>query len=77
MLWAGERHEYEQCHANTFRPAQPQYNKSITIDLPFPTHSAVELAQFALNALKKVFKEGYRYKKAGIIVMDLTPADAR
>ncbi|MCF2489173.1 Y-family DNA polymerase [Dyadobacter sp. CY347] len=64
-------------HTNTFRPDQPQYNKSITIDLPFPTNSALELAHFALDALNKIFKEGYGYKKAGVIVMELTPANAK
>lgn len=63
-------------HTNTFRPDQPQYNKSVTMDLPFPTNSSIELAQFAVQALGRIFKEGYGYKKAGVAVMEFTPAHA-
>jgi DNA polymerase V len=58
---------------NNFRPEQPQYNKSITIDLPFPTNSSIELAHFAVDALERIYKEGYAYKKAGVIAMEFTP----
>ena len=59
---------------NTFRPDQPQYTPAITVKLPFPTNSNIELAHFAQDALQRIYKSGYGYKKAGVIVMDLTPA---
>jgi DNA polymerase V len=43
--------------------------------LPYPTHSSIELAKFAKQALDKIYREGYAYKKAGVIVMDFTPED--
>lgn len=49
----------------------PQYSRSIHIKLPYPTHSAIELSQFATQALLKIFKPGYAYKKAGVIVHNL------
>ncbi|WP_285546396.1 Y-family DNA polymerase, partial [Dyadobacter frigoris] len=58
---------------NFFRQDQPQYSMSITINLPFPSNSSLELARFAIEALDRIFKAGYGYKKAGVIVMDLTP----
>ena len=58
---------------NMFRKELPQYGKSIVIKLPFPTNSSIELAKFAGEALSKIFREGYQYKKAGVILMDIIP----
>lgn len=60
-------------HTNGHRHDLEQYSKNILIKLPFPTNSAIELSRFAIEALGKIFKPGYHYKKAGVIVMDLTP----
>lgn len=57
---------------NYFRNDLPQYSKNIVVNLPFPTNSGIELAQYASIGLKRIFKEGYNYKKAGVIVMDIT-----
>ena len=59
-------------NTNAHRQDQDQYNKSITLKLPYPTNSTIELARFALIALDKIFKEGYGYKSAGLITMDFT-----
>jgi len=60
---------------NHFRRDLPQYCRNIVIDLPFPTNSSIELSKFATLALGKIFKAGYAYKKAGVIVMNFTPED--
>jgi len=60
-------------HTNGFRKDLPQYGRNVVVKLPFPTNSSIELAKFAEIGLKKIFKEGYQYKKAGVIVMDITP----
>lgn len=60
-------------HTNYFRKDQPQYSRNIVIKTDFPTNSTIELNQYALIGLKAIFKEGYYYKKAGVIVMGLTP----
>jgi DNA polymerase V len=62
-------------HTNIHRHDLPQYSRSITMKLPYPTHSSIELAKFAKQALDKIYREGYAYKKAGVIVMDFTPED--
>jgi DNA polymerase V len=59
-----------------YQPQAPQYAKSITLDLPFATHSGIELAEFAQIALKKIYKSGFGYKKAGVIVHELVPDKA-
>lgn len=60
-------------HTNGHRKDLPQYSRNIVIKLPFATNSTIELSGFALQALKKIFKDGYAYKKAGVIVQDFTP----
>jgi DNA polymerase V len=58
---------------NYFRKDQPQYSRNIVINTDFPTNSTIELNHYAQIGLKAIFKAGYHYKKAGVIVMGLTP----
>lgn len=62
-------------HTNGHRKDLPQYSRNIVVKLPFATNSGIELAKFAKQALKHIFREGYHYKKAGVLVMDFTPQD--
>lgn len=62
-------------HTNGFRPDQPQYSRNIVIKLPFATNSSIELVKFAVTGMEQIFRAGYAYKKAGVIVMDFTPED--
>lgn len=61
--------------SNRNRKDLPQYSQNIVMKLPFATNSSIELAKFATQALRLIFKPGYAYKKAGVIVQDLTQAD--
>ena len=61
-------------HTNSFRPDLKQYSRNIVIKLPVPTNSSMELVKFAARGLKAIFKEGFHYKKAGVIVSDIVPA---
>jgi DNA polymerase V len=63
--------------SNVHRKDLPQYYRSIVTDLPFSTNSTIELSQFAKKALKTIFREGYHYKKAGVILMHFTPEGSR
>lgn len=60
-------------HTNFFREDLPQYSKSIVVKLPFPTNSTIEIAKFACIGLKKIFRSGFTYKKAGVMVLDIVP----
>ncbi len=62
-------------HTNSYRKGQNQYKRNIVVKLPYPTNSSFDLAKFARYGLEHIFKAGYKYKKAGVIVMDLTPED--
>jgi DNA polymerase V len=59
--------------SNYHRKDLPQYSRNIVIKTGFPTNSTIELNHYAQIGLKAIFKEGYHYKKAGVIVMGLTP----
>ncbi len=61
---------------NKHRDDLKQYSPCITIKLPFPTNSSIEIAKFANLALERIFKKDYRYKKAGVIVHDFSGEDA-
>jgi len=60
-------------HTNGHRKDLPQYSRNIVVKLPYPTNSNIELSKFAVGAIRKIFKKGFHYKKAGVIVMDFTP----
>jgi len=48
------------------------YSNSKTIDLPMATNNSIEIVKVALNALNAIFKNGYRYQKAGIMLSHLS-----
>ena len=43
------------------------------VPLPTPTDDTRQLAQAALRGLRHIFKPGFRYKKAGIMLLSLEP----
>lgn len=60
-------------NTNFFREDLPQYSKSIVVKLPFATNSTIEIARYACIGLKNIFRSGFTYKKAGVIVLDIVP----
>lgn len=60
-------------HTNPFAENQPQYSNQVVVQLPVPTSDTPELIRYALRGLKSIFAEGYRFKKAGVIVSEITP----
>jgi len=48
------------------------YSNSKTIDLPMATDNSIEIVKTALTGLKDIFKNGYRYQKAGIMLSSLS-----
>jgi DNA polymerase V len=53
---------------------EPQYSNSVTIPLPVATQDTAELIGYALRGVEQIFREGYRYQKAGVILTALVPA---
>ena len=60
-------------HTNPFREQDPQYFSSKSIKLTTPTNVSFELAKAALTGLKIIYRKGYNYKKAGVIVTGIVP----
>lgn len=59
-------------HTNNFREDLPQYWKNAVIHLPVPTSDTLEIVHYALSGLRNIFIEGYQYKKAGVIITEIT-----
>ena len=60
-------------HTNGFRKDLPQYGRNIVVKTEYPTNSSIDLVKCAQAGLKSIFKKDFHYKKAGVIVMGLTP----
>lgn len=58
---------------NYFRDDLPQYCPSQTCVPPVPVNDPAELIHYAGILLRRIFRPGYRYKKAGVIVTGLVP----
>jgi DNA polymerase V len=57
-----------------FNPSEPQYHPSVTVRLADPSHDTLVLTQAALRGLQRIYKPEYRYQKAGVMLLNLTPA---
>lgn len=53
-----------------------RYFNSSCIQLAEPTNSNIALAEAAEKALKTIFREGFTYKKAGVLACDISDANA-
>lgn len=60
-------------HTNPFREDLGQYWNFEETRILTPTHSTATLVQTAKGVLKRIFQPGYQYKKAGVIVMGVSP----
>ncbi|MEK9917860.1 MAG: Y-family DNA polymerase [Pelagibacteraceae bacterium] len=58
-----------------FNKDKRYYSNSHTIELPIDTNNSLEIVKYALEALDKIYKPGYLYQKAGIILSKLKDAD--
>lgn len=59
-------------HTNEHRHDLNQYASNRVINLSIPTNSTIEIVHYARTALKSIFREGFMYKKAGVIVSGIS-----
>ena len=59
---------------NAHRSHEPQYYRSLTIQLPEATNSTNELIRHARQGLETIYRPGYNYNKTGCTAMELVPA---
>ena len=60
-----------------FNKNKRYYSNSITIDLPVATSNSLELVKEAIKGLKRIYRYGYFYQKAGIILSKLTDSSEK
>lgn len=58
---------------NPFKPEEPQYHPSMTVPLPDPISDTRVLVQWAQRVTKKLYRPGYAYKKAGVMLSGIQP----
>ena len=53
------------------------YSNTKTIDFPIATNNSIETVKTAISILEKIFKNGYQYQKAGVMLTGLCNDDGR
>ena len=83
---AAEKLRAQQCVAgaitvsirsNPFKPWERQYNQGAVVPLPEPSADTRALINAALWGLSKIYRPGYAYKKAGVLLSGLEPVARR
>jgi len=59
-------------HTPPFNPKEPQYHPQVTLHLKAPSRDTLTLTQVALRGLEAIYREGFRYQKAGVMLGDMT-----
>jgi DNA polymerase V len=54
-----------------FNPEEAKYANGVVIDMPYPTDDVRLLTKAAVNALDRVYRHGYKYSKAEVLLMSL------
>ncbi len=62
---------------NRFRKELGEYKDGFSIVLPNPSSSSIVLAKYANSIFEAIFKEGFYYKKAGVMVSSFVPDNER
>lgn len=58
---------------NAHKINEPQYHPTASVKLPMPTDDSMRLTGAALSGLRRIYKPGYRYIKAGVMFTDIQP----
>jgi len=69
--FAGSVHVY--IRTSPFKLDEPHYSNGITIPMPSPTDDSRQLVKIALWALKRIYRPGFNYAKAGVMLSEIVP----
>jgi len=58
---------------NRFRTQDAQYNAGTLVSLSIPSSASNEIVGAALKGLSKIYRTGFSFKKAGVILSDILP----
>lgn len=61
-------------HTSPFETSKPQYSNAVTIAFDRPSQDSAYLIRCAARSLEQIFRPGYRYQRAGVLLPDLAPA---
>ncbi len=62
---------------NPHRESDPQYQQAMQMPLPEPTDDTRSLSRAALHGLRQIYRPGYAYQKAGVMLSGIIPCSAR
>ena len=62
---------------NPFQRNFGYYSNAKTIDFPIATNNSIETVKTAISILESIFKNGYQYQKAGVMLTGLRNDDSR
>src|SRR5574338_962194 len=62
---------------NPFKPREPQYQPSVTVPLPAATADTRILPAGALRVLERIYRPGFAFQKAGVMLSHLQPRHVR
>lgn len=54
-----------------FNPEEAKYAQGVLVELPYPTNDTLLLTRAGTEAVDRVYRPGYRYSKAEVLLMDL------
>lgn len=79
-LWKEDR--YAQAlsvfiRTDPFQKEDKQYEETIYMKIPFATKDLFELQAYCIAGVKTIFRDGYRYKKSGVMLSELTNENKR
>lgn len=60
-----------------FNPEEAKYANGVLIDLPYPTDDVRLLTKAAVDALDRVFRSGFKYSRAEVLLMNLCQQGVR
>ncbi|QGY39883.1 translesion error-prone DNA polymerase V subunit UmuC [Pseudodesulfovibrio cashew] len=70
-------HVLVHLETNRFRLGEPQYNNAAPVPLAVATAHTPDLIRAAQAGLKRIFRDGYAYKKCGVMLSGLESEDGR
>lgn len=62
-------------YTNRFKPKARQHSGYFSVDFDTAASDTITITKFAIHCLKKIFRSGYSYKKAGVTLSGIVPRD--
>jgi DNA polymerase V len=74
-LAAGALHVW--LDTDRFRSGDPQAHRALTVPLATPSDDSAELIAVAAGVLRRIWLDGYRWRKVGVLLLKLAKAETR